>query len=202
MKTTRQYRSRKGFTLVELLVVIAIIAVLAAMGFAGAQAAINKARKTKARKICVSMDQAVLSFYDENGHLPAMSEETRDKTLTTEDDENQLLTILLGYESEDNEDKENRRGIRYFEAAEAKGGRQRPKDGIRYGEGDSVEGLFDPWGETYQVLLDGDYDETLDDPFSESSSQGKILRGRRVATFTFGRNGEDDGGSRDDVKSW
>ena len=199
MKTTRPHRSRKGFTLVELLVVIAIIAVLAAMGFAGAQAAINRARKTKARKVCVGMDQAVLSFYDEYGHLPTNPD--GDSTLDTDDNEDDLLTILLGYE-EDSDEMENKKGIRFFESAEAKGGKKNPKDGIRYGEGDTVEGLFDPWRETYQVLLDGDYDDSLDNPFSEGGNQSTILRGRRVATFSFGKNGEDDGGSRDDVKSW
>ena len=78
MKTTRPIRPAHGFTLVELLVVIAIIAVLAAMGFAGAQAAINKAKKTKARKICVTLDQAVMSFYNEYGFLPTNPDPSED----------------------------------------------------------------------------------------------------------------------------
>jgi prepilin-type N-terminal cleavage/methylation domain-containing protein len=198
MKTTRPHRSRPGFTLVELLVVIAIIAVLAAMGFAGAQAAINRARKTKARKVCVTMDQAVMSFYDEYGFLPTNPD--GDTTLDTDSDEDNLLTILLGYEAESSK-MQNQKKIRFFEAGEAKGGKTNPKDGIRYGSSNSVEGLYDPWGETYQVLLDGDYDETLDNPFS-SGSGSNILRGRRVATFSYGKNGKNDDGGGDDVKSW
>jgi prepilin-type N-terminal cleavage/methylation domain-containing protein len=198
MKTTRLPRTYKGFTLVELLVVIAIIAVLAAMGFAGAQAAINRARKTKARKVCVTMDQAVMSFYDEYGFLPTNPD--GDTTLDTDSDEADLLTILLGYENDSNR-MENQKKIRFFEAGEAKGGKSSAKDGIRYGSSNSVEGLFDPWGETYQVLLDGNYDETLDNPFT-GGTQSSTLRGRRVATFSFGKNGKNDNGSGDDVKSW
>jgi len=198
MKTTRPHRSRKGFTLVELLVVIAIIATLAAMGFAGAQAAINRARKTKARKICVTMDQACMSFYDEYGHLPTNPDS--DTTLDTSNDEGNLLTILLAYEGDSN-DMENQKKIRFFEAGEAKGGSSKPKDGIRYGGSNSVEGLYDPWGETYQVLLDGDYDESLDNPFS-GGSQSNTLRGRRAATYSYGKNGDNNQGGGDDVKSW
>ena len=194
MKTTRLSRPAHGFTLVELLVVIAIIAVLAAMGFAGAQAAINKAKKVKARKICVTLEQGVIAFYNTYGYLPTNPED--EVTLETGNDEGDLLTILLGYES--GTDIENEKKIRFFEAPEAKGER----DGIVYaGTGNSVTGLFDPWGETYRVILDGNYDENVDNPFSESG-RGSVLRGRRAAVYTYGKNGEDDGGGGDDVKSW
>ena len=194
MKTTRLSRPVQGFTLVELLVVIAIIAVLAAMGFAGAQAAISKAKKVKARKICVTLEQGVMAFYNTYGYLPTNPEE--EVTLETGTDEGDLITILLGYE--EGTDIENEKKIRFFEAPEAKGAR----DGIVYaGTGNSVTGLFDPWGEPYRIILDGDYDETLKSPFTDSG-KGSTLRGRRAAVFTYGKNGEPDDGSGDDVKSW
>jgi prepilin-type N-terminal cleavage/methylation domain-containing protein len=195
MRTTQLSRHpARGFTLVELLVVIAIIAVLAAMGFAGAQAAINKAKKTKARKICVTLDQGVMAFYNEYGYLPTNPSGDSTQGLATDSGEGvKLIETLLGYDDEENEKK-----IRFFEAAEAKGKR----DGIEYaGSGNSVTGLYDPWGEPYRVLLDGNYDETLQNPFS-GGNQGNLLRGRRVATYSYGKNGKNDNGGGDDVKSW
>lgn len=198
MNTRILRRPRRGFTLVELLVVIAIIAVLAAMGFAGAQAAISRAKKTKARKICVTMDQAVLSFYDEYGHMPVVGSSTADREVVTDTGDGlKLVTILLGYESETSS-MENKKKVRFFEAPEAKAKR----DGISYaGSGSSstntVEGLFDPWGQPYRVVLDADYDEMLKDPLAT----GKQLR-RRVATYTWGRNKKSDRGGGDDVSSW
>ena len=35
-----------------------------------------------------------------------------------------------------------------------------------------------------------------------SSGGSSTLRGRRVATYTYGKNGEADNGAGDDVKSW
>jgi len=195
MKTTRPIRPAHGFTLVELLVVIAIIAVLAAMGFAGAQAAINKAKKTKSRKISVTLDQGVMSFYSEYGFLP--TNPTGDTTIQTDSGQGvQLVTVLLGYET--GNDIENEKKIRFFEAPEAKGG----KDGIKYaGSGNSISGLYDPWGLPYRVLLDGDYNESLQNPFS-GGGESSILHGRRVATFSYGKNDKNDNGGDDDVKSW
>jgi hypothetical protein len=165
------------------------------MGFAGAQAAINRAKKTKARKICVTMDQAVLAFYDEYGHMPAMGTGNSDKELVTDTGDGvKLVTILLGYESESN-DMENKKKIRFFEAPEAKSER----DGIEYsgsGSSTTVKGLYDPWGEPYRVLLDGDYDERMKNPLAT-----KDLR-RRVGTFTYGKNAKSDKGGGDDVTSW
>jgi len=68
---------------------------------------------------------------------------------------------------------------------------------IRYGSGYSVEGLYDPWGGSHHVILDGSYDEQINNPIGEVS-----LRGRRVATFSYGKNGHNDGGIGDDVWSW
>jgi len=181
-----------GLVLGYLTLVLGVI--LPAMGFAGAQAAINRARKTRARKVCVTIDQAVMSFYDEYGFLPTNPD--GDTTLQTDNDEGNLLTTLLGYEPRGG-DMENQKKIRFFEAGEAKGGKGKPKDGIRYGSSNSAEGLFDPWGGPYHVILDGDYDEQVDDPFG-----GPPLRGRRVVTYSLGKNGRDDGGAGDDVKSW
>jgi len=199
MKRRSLRHSALAFTLVELLVVISIIAVLAAAGFAGAKAAIDKAHKVKARKVCTTVDQAVLTFYDEYGHLPlptSAASSSQDTELTTTGGQGvELLNILMGLES-DSDDMLNPKKIRFLDVPEGKNN----KDGIIYSSGDNIRGLYDPWGQPYHVLLDSNYDDTLDNnPFATGS---KPLRGRRVGTYTFGKNKQNDRGGRDDVKSW
>jgi len=194
-----------GFTLVELLVVIAIIAVLAGAGFAGAKAAIDKAMKTKARHICSTIDTAVLTFYDEYGHLPlpsgSSSGSSQDIEILTSGAQGvELLTALMGMES-DSDNMLNPKKIRFLDVPEGKrSGSNSGKDGIIYSSGNTIQGLYDPWGQPYRVLFDANYDDTLDNnPFSSGS---QLLRGRRVGTYTFGKNKKNDRGGRDDVKSW
>jgi len=202
IRTFRQ--SAHGFTLVELLVVIAIIAVLAGAGLAGIKAAIDRAHKTKAMKVCQSIDTAVTNFYDEYGHLPLPSgsaQGNQDVEIITNGAQGiELLTILMGME-DDSDNMLNPKNMRFLDVSEGKRiANNMGRDGVIYSAGNRIQGLYDPWGQPYHVLIDANYDNQLDNnPFATGNQP---LRGRRVATYTYGKNKKNDHGGGDDVKSW
>ena len=190
MKTT--HRNRKGFTLIELLVVMAIIAVLASAGFAAGNAAIQKARRTTALATATAIETAVNNFYTEYGTLPAESPSA--PPIKTDTDLT-FLNILLGTETSSS--PINTRGIKFLSVREGKGN----KNGLIYsGNGNTLQGLYDPWGGGFLVALDHDYDEKVT---AKPSNTDKVLNGRRVAVWSNGADGVKSGGkAADDVKTW
>lgn len=186
-------RRRRGFTLIELLVVIAIIAVLAAAGFAGGMIAINKAKKTTCLAAATAIETGINQFYGEYSRLPDVGE-----TCTTDSGKGvELVTILLGKEASSNT-MQNSKQLNFL--AGLKEGKNN-KNGLIYGNGGSTPtGLYDPWGNGYEVTLDQDYDEEIIDP----TDSGKTLRGRRVIVWSKGADKKQDasGKAGDDVKSW
>lgn len=187
-------RRLKGFTLVELLVVIAIIAVLAAAGFAAGNAAIQKARKTTCLSTATAIESAVNNFYTEYGSMP--KNEDSDTTVKTDTD-NEFLKALLGLEGTAS-DVLNTRGIKFLQVKEGKA----KKNGLIYStDGTNVEGLYDPWGGGFNVMLDLDYDEKI--TVQPAAGGSTTLNGRRVAVWSNGADGVKGGGkSADDVKTW
>lgn len=189
MKTPTRIISRNGFTLVELLVVIAIIAVLAAAGFAGGNAAMQRAKKVTAQAAATSVATAVEQFYTEYSALPNVDSQT-----TTDDPE--LLNILAGLETGDN--IQNDRKIRFLTLKEAKKGN---RDGVVFSsDGNRIQGLYDPWGEPYHVVLDQDYDERI--TVSPQGSPETTLNGRKVAVYSLGTDTPADAGPNSLVKTW
>lgn len=185
-----------GFTLVELLVVIAIIAVLAAAGFAGGNAAMQRARKVAAQAVATSIATGVEQFYTEYSALPDVGS---DSVTTDSADGVLLLNILAGKEGDP---PQNARKVRFFSAKEAKGGSANPRDGATYDEDTGAfEGLYDPWGEPYYIVLDTEYDDELEvDPAGENDPV--TLRGRKVAAYSLGVDTPADSNSTKLAKSW
>ncbi len=189
-------RRQHGFTLVELLVVIAIIAILASIGFGVGQMAIQKAKKLKALTTCTAFEGAVNNFYAEYGIMPNAS--TTDITLSTKDAEGiTLVTVLLGLEK--TTPPLNTRSVKFLNAKEGKAN----KDGLIYStDGNTITGLYDPWGGGYQVILDCDYNEMVT-PAPSAGVGGTTLHGRRVAVWSNGADAVTGSGkANDDVKTW
>jgi prepilin-type N-terminal cleavage/methylation domain-containing protein len=186
-------RRPKGFTLVELLVVIAIIAVLAAAGFAAGNAAIQKARKVTCLASATAIESAVNNFYTEYGSLPKDGDsETPIKT----DTDTTFLKVLLGLEGT-GADVLNTRSLKLLNVKEGKA----KKNGLIYStNGSNVEGLFDPWGGPYNVVLDLTYDEKI--VVAPKGGGGATLNGRRVAVWSDGADYKDKNKATDDVKTW
>jgi len=195
MKSSSKKNVNRGFTLVELLVVIAIIAVLAAAGFQGGAMAMNKARKLSAQTMATSIQFAVDQFYNEYSALPDPGTNDSDKEFnTTSVEDIKLLDILAGVDDGD----QNSRKMNFLSGKEAKNN----KDGIEYGpNGDSIVGIYDPWGQPFYIWLDYDYDERL--TFTPKGlSKSYKLNGRRVAVYSQGVAQSGDAKPNTLVKTW
>jgi prepilin-type N-terminal cleavage/methylation domain-containing protein len=194
---THSVRAARGFTLIELLVVIAIIAVLAGVGFSAGGSAIQKAKKTTCLAAAVSIESAVNNFYTEYGSMPSAG--TADTTVKTNEAAGKdLLKVLLGLETVAVDQRLNPRGIKFLSVKEGKAN----KNGIIYdATGATVDGMYDPWGGPFNVILDLDYDEKVAP--APSAGGGATLNGRRAAVWSNGADGVSTGGkATDDVKTW
>jgi prepilin-type N-terminal cleavage/methylation domain-containing protein len=187
-------RRLKGFTLVELLVVIAIIAVLASAGFAAGNAAMQKARRTTALATATALESAVNNFFTEYGSMPKDGAE--DAVVQTDTD-TAFLKVLLALEGTTGEVM-NTRGIKFLAVKEGKA----KKNGLIYSSnGSEVEGLYDPWGGPFFVMLDLGYDEKI--TVQPAAGGSTTLNGRRVAVWSNGADGVKGGGkAADDVRTW
>ncbi len=198
MKTPYPPRAH-GFTLVELLVVIAIIAVLASAGFAVGNKAFQQARKAMALRVCTGIELGVNNFFTEYSSLPTA--EADDVELETDEAAGlEFIRVLLANEPE-GATIMNGKGIKFLEVKQGKAN----KDGLMYNDdGTQIEGLFDPWGGPYHVILDADYDEQIQVQ-PKAAATPKNLNGRRVVAWTNGADGVEDGSTgkvMDDVTTW
>ena len=207
---SRSIPTRRGFTLIELLVVVAIIVVLAAMGFGVGASAIKRAKNLADRSAATSLSQAIEGYFDEYSTLPEVSGAGGDADSETVSD-NGLMNILMAFGSE-GEDK-NPKEIRYYSGKAAKGSTKSKAYGGLFYTGRTSVDLFNAWkakpgasadSRYYQVIMDTNYDDEIDDPFNS----GRSIYNRRAIVWSMGQDGqeargrENDEKNRDNVYSW
>ena len=211
MKGTHSPRTRRpGFTLIELLVVISIIAVLAAMGFGAGAMAINNAKKLTTRAAATSLVGAVEGYFDEYNHLPEISGSGGGRANDADIKSNsRLMNILLALG--DDGRRKNPKEIRFYSGKKAKGKSTARAFGGIYYRGRENADLFDSWKKLqsgqirrYQLIMDSNYDEEIDDPFDRTER----LYGVRVIAWSTGRDGLEKRGragadeNLDNVYTW
>jgi prepilin-type N-terminal cleavage/methylation domain-containing protein len=134
--TSNRLRSRaNAFTLIELLIVISIIAILAGLAFPAVNGAIESGKKAQARNDVNQIASAIRNFKLEYKRLPTPGTE---------------IPVILG----ENVDGQNPKNLVLLEPKNAKG--DPPKGGYRDGE------IYDPWGQSYEIILDDDYDNKIE----------------------------------------
>ena len=134
-------KSSRAFTLIELLIVIAIIGILMSLLFPAVNAAIDSARKAQAKNDVTQIATAVTAYETEYGKLPATNE-------TASDVSGNVLKALMG----SNVSSLNPRQIVFIEVNNSKKG----KSGV------SNNAFVDPWGGSYRIIFDGNYNNTID----------------------------------------
>jgi prepilin-type N-terminal cleavage/methylation domain-containing protein len=196
MKPTSTLRRSRGFTLIELLVVISIVAALAALSFAGVTAALRKAKTTEGRVAASALAQAVNAFYSEYNRLPELqSLSAPNGGLTNGGQGVQLLQILLAQEDAAN-NPINSRGVNFLSIKEAKS----RVGGLDYGpQGNApqVQGLYDPFGQPFTVVLNTEYQNVLTFQLGDRTYN---LRGEQVAVYSPGA--DEQLGTQDDITSF
>lgn len=186
---------RSGFTLIELLVVIAIIVVLAGLMFPAVSGALKKAEKTHAENTCYNLKNAITTYFTEYRKYPV--ENVSDEDVVVRSD-NELMDILLGADSQAN--GLNPRRIAFYSGKQAKpmgGGKYRK--GVRL-EADGGGQLWDPFGEFYYVAMDTDYNNRVEKPSWDNTTDSQFLP-ESVLVWSSGEDGEENE-EKDNIKIW
>ena len=183
----RRYRrmTPRAFTLIELLVVIVIIAILMGLAFPAFQAVQNQAKKTQAKNDLVQIVNAVNAFYTEYGKYP--TNDTSDTTgIYGPGNKN---TDAIFNELRAKSPALNTRQIVFISPAEDPS-QLKPKGKIG-----SDGQFYDPWGSTYSLQIDADYDNQVPNPYKVTGGAGPDPVRQGIIAWSLGKNGALGGGT-------
>lgn len=210
MKTPKRNSLRHAFTLIELLIVIVIIAILASLAVPVTNIVMLKARIMQTRATIKDLQVAAKNFQTEYNRYPIDPTMTGgsgadDAAPILTDENSQIISLLLaeGLQQKDPTDPlrlQNPRAIRFIDLPLAKNFRA----GI-VGDGVSNYALYDIWGKPFYILLDTNYDNSLENP--DLQNQDSVIAGQApqtlpigVAIYSTGPDGIQF--TKDDITSW
>lgn len=151
-KSSARYQNM-GFTLIELLVVITILGVLMGMVVAGPAMIKEQARMAQAKNDMTGLMIAIKSFYTDYSRYPIAAAKMDDVPYEAGGSNKEVLDIITG-----KNDELNPRKTSYYEPKS----RKVDGEGRSMGGGLDISGdFYDPWGTTFGIIVDGDYDSTL-----------------------------------------
>jgi general secretion pathway protein G len=177
-----------GFTLVEVVVAIGIIMLLASLLMGGLNAAMRRARKTRARRSVALITTAWKAYYADNRRFPDASFSGEASVEITEMNA-VAIQILRGPSGDDQYDDpeyqaKNPREQEYMDFHKA------------------VTEYLDPWDNPYRIILDDEggagYDGVINVPTLGGGGTEDVRQS--VAVYSIGPDGEV--GTADDVCSW
>src|SRR6266404_2744552 len=149
-------KHERAFTLIELLVVIAIIAILIGLLFPAFKAVLNQARQTQAKNDLTQIVNAVNAFYTEYGKYPLV---TADAIYgPAANPKNTLLNVLRAQDPANNP-----RQIVFISPPDVKNDTAGNR---RSGVSPTTGQYYDPWGQPYNVEIDGNYDNLVANPYT------------------------------------
>jgi prepilin-type N-terminal cleavage/methylation domain-containing protein len=149
----------RAFTLIELLVVIAIIAILIGLLFPAFRAVQNQAKQTQAKNDLTQIVNAVNAFYTDYGKYPLV---TADAIYGPAANPNNTLFNVLRAQDPAN----NPRQIVFISPPYVKNDTAGNR---RSGVSPTTGQYYDPWGQPYNVEIDGNYDNAVANPYTANA---------------------------------
>ena len=185
---------RKDKVALAWLLAILVVLVLMVLPYPSPGIDILKGKKLQTENDIASLKRALTAYHDAYGKLPELGVQG-DEIQTDGEAGGRLLTILLGKEPQSPQ-MQNPRAILFLVV---KVNKNRIKGGLVYnngGTGNIPEGLYDAWGEPFQLYLRKPGSTTLD-----FSYQGRsVTLDHPFAILSKSVDGKI--GTRDDIKTW
>src|SRR5262249_26522882 len=191
----------RAFTLIELLVVIAIIAILVGLLFPAFKPVQNQAKQTQAKNDLTQIVNAVNAFYTEYGKYPLVTADTTYGPAANPN--NTLFDVLRAIDTTNNP-----RQIVFISPPDVKNDTVGNR---RSGVSPTTHQYYDPWGQPYNVEIDGSYDNQVANPYTANAGATPNLYIGAIA-WSLGTDGQgataaasgdkSTGVYADDVISW
>jgi prepilin-type N-terminal cleavage/methylation domain-containing protein len=182
----QRHSDERAFTLIEILVVMTLIAILMGIGYPAFTSVMEQARKTQAKNEEQQIVAAVNAFYTDYGKYPLV---TTDTPPNNGDLFYSLRAVALGANAPVNGvPAVNPRSIVFIQPPVSKD-QTTPRSGIQI----STSIWYDPWGKPYNVMIDGNYDNQLANPYTDKPGGPTLYLG--VIVWSFGKNGALGGGA-------
>jgi prepilin-type N-terminal cleavage/methylation domain-containing protein len=202
-------RKTGAFTLIELLVVIAIIAILIGLLFPAFQAVQNQAKRTQAKNDLTQIVTAVNAYYTEYGKYPLVAVDNTIYGPAGSLNDGLFYTLRAVASGANAANVANPRKIVFISPPDVKDPAN-PRSGIGTAVA-TIGQYFDPWGKSYNVEIDGGYDNTVANPYTANAGATPNLQ-LGVIAWSLGADGsgataaasgdKNTGVYADDVISW